>query len=56
MSSMMVELNQRLYTIANLRKMNKNTKVENRIANLGFTGALVVGKQRMIRNFSNIYS
>ena len=45
MSSVMVELNQRLYTItANLRKINKNTKVENRIATLGFTGALMVGK------------
>ena len=38
-----VELNQRLYTVANLRKLNKNTKVENRIASLGFIGALLVG-------------
>ena len=48
MSSVMVELNQRLYTIANLRKMNKNTKVENRIATLGFTGALMVGKYHFV--------
>ena len=48
MSSVMVELNQRLYTIANLRKMNKNTKVENRIATLGFTGALMVGKYHFL--------
>ena len=45
MSSMMFEFNQRLHTVANLRKMNKQTKVENRIANLGFTGALVIGKK-----------
>ena len=44
MSSVTVELNQRLYTIANLRKMNKNSKVGNRIASTGFMGALLVGK------------
>ena len=43
-SPMTVTLNQRLYTLANLRKMNKNTIVENRIASLGFIGALLVGR------------
>ena len=42
-SHMTVKLNQNLYTVGNLRKMNKNTIVENRIASLGFIGALLVG-------------
>ena len=43
-SPVTMDNNQRLYTNANLRKLNRNTKVENIIASLGLIGALLVGR------------
>ena len=45
-SPVTLDNNQRLYTNANLRKLNRNTKVENIIASLGLIGALLVGKYK----------